>query len=380
MQVLVTGDSMFLRRHQPLFDEIGAQHQQFSYLAGDPPPQNKVLHQAGKVLDKLIYWASPDTSSRLHKNAPAFVRKSRRLERQIRQLADRPDYVLHVFGLYAPFWDKFDIPYGMYLDYTMALADQNWRPWAPFKTVEDCSAWLACERVAYEQATHLFTMSRLVQASLIHDYGIAPEKISVVGSFASRHSVYEGDKQFGSQQILFNGSEFTRKGGELVLEAFKLVKQALPESKLVVIGKKLSTPMAGVENPGPIGSLEEMRQLLLGTDLVVAPGRCDPFPSFVIEAMNYGVPCLVSGQDGMPEIVDHGINGLVVDPLTPERIAETIIHLLKDQPALAALSRQARQKVKTELNYRCVAAKILDIMATLPGHQDAVQPSARVAV
>jgi glycogen synthase len=379
MKVLVTGDRMFLRRHQPLFDEIGAQYERFSYLAGDPPPQNDVLNQAGKVLNKLIYWASPDSSSRLHKNAQTFVRKSRRIERQIRELADRPDFVLHVFGLYAPFWDQFDIPYGMYLDYTMALAHQNWRPWAPFKTADDCAAWLDCERAAYQRATHLFTMSRLVQTSLINDYGISPEKISVVGSFASRHLVYEGDKTFGSKQLLFNGSEFTRKGGDLVLEAFKLVKQAVPEAKLVVIGKTLRTPIPGVENPGSIASLEAMRHLFLGTDLVLAPGRCDPFPSFVIEAMNYGVPCVVSGQDGMPEIVDHRINGLVVDALTPALMAEHIIHLLNDPPALAAMSQQARQKVKTELNYRCVAAKMLASMATLPGCHGSLNSQSQVA-
>jgi glycogen synthase len=123
-----------------------------------------------------------------------------------------------------------------------------------------------------------------------------------------------------------------------------------------------------------------MRQLFLDTDLVVAPGRCDPFPTFAIEAMNYGVPCVVSGQDGMPEIVDHGINGLVAAALTPECIAENIIHLLNDAPVLAAMSQQARQKVQTELNYRSVAAKILTTLATLPVSQDLPNPQARVAV
>ena len=300
----------------------------------------------------------------LLKNSQTFIEKSRWIERQIRQLRDQPDFVLHVFSMYSPFWDQFDIPYGMYLDYTMTLVHKNWAPWAPFATPEKLSDWLSCERLAYERAAYLFTMSRLVKSSLVDDYGISPEKITVVGSFPNRHTIYKGEKKFGSKQILFNGAEFERKGGDLVLEAFKLVKQALPEAKLVVIGTKLKATAAGVDYLGRITSLEDMRQLFLKSDLLLAPGRCDPFPSFVIEAMNYGVPCIVSGNDGMPEIVDHGINGLVIDPATPEVIAEKIINLMGDLPTLTSMSHQARQKVKTQLNRHVIAAKIMNTIST----------------
>ncbi len=360
--ILVTGDSLFLRRYRPLFEAIAEQGHQLSYLSGNQRFDSSLLNQAAKIVNKLIYTVSPLYANRLQKNSRAFISNSRSMERRIKQLQEQPDFVLHVFCMYAPFWDHFDIPYGMYLDYTMTLVHKNWSPWAPFETTEKFSEWLSCERLAYERSTHLFTMSHLVKASLVDDYGISPEKITVVGSFANRHTIYEGEKKFGSKQILFNGAEFERKGGDLVLEAFKQVKQTLPEAKLVVIGKKLKTTIAGVENPGRIASLEDMRQLFLETDLLLAPGRCDPFPSFVIEAMNYGVPCIVSGNDGMPEIVDHGLNGLVVDPLSPELLAEKIIYLLCDQTTLLSMSQQARQKVKTQLNRQSVAKKIMNAL------------------
>ncbi len=361
--MLVTGDALFLRRYQPLFEAIASQCQQLTYLTGDQRSENRFLNQITKVANKLIYTVSPSYANRLQKNSQTFIRKSRWLEGKIRQLTDQPDFVLHTFSMYSPFWDQFDIPYGMYLDYTMMLVHKNWAPWAPFETPDKFSDWLNCERLTYERATHLFTMSRLVKSSLVNDYNISPEKITVVGSFANRHTVYDGEKKFGSKQLLFNGAEFERKGGDLVLEAFKHVKKALPEASLVVIGKKLKTTVAGVDNPGRIASLEEMRQLFLKTDLVLAPARCDPFPSFVIEAMNYGVPCVVSRNDGMPEIVDHGINGLVVDSPTPEMLAEKIIDLMSDLPTLASMSQQARQKVTTELNRHSVAAKIIQAIA-----------------
>ncbi|MDZ8054932.1 MAG: glycosyltransferase family 4 protein [Aulosira sp. ZfuVER01] len=361
-KIVVTGDGLFLRRYRPLFETLSLQCEQLEYLSGDEPFRLPVLNKAAKLLNKLIYLISPVLAGKRQKNKQAFIKKSKRLERSIEQLDYKPDFVLHIFGMYCPFWEKFDIPYGMYLDYTMSLVKHNWLPWAPFSNYQEFTAWLECERLAYQRAYHLFTMSHVVKSSLITDYGIEPEKITVVGSFANRHTVYEGEKPFGSKQILFNGAEFERKGGDIVLAAFKQVKTVLPESKLVIIGKQLGIQQEGVENPGQISSLEEMRHLFLQTDLVVAPGKCDPFPSFLIEAMNYGVPCIVSPNDGMPEIVDPGISGIVVDPLTPELLAEKIIHLLNDISTLTAMSQAGRQKVKTQLNCEKVAASIKQVL------------------
>jgi glycogen synthase len=357
--IVVTGEAMFLRRYRPVFESLALYCDRLDYLAGDEPFQHSWLNEAYKFVNKIIYAISPLIAGQRQKNGQTFIAKSQQLQRRIEQLPQKPDFVLHVFGMYCPFWQDVPIPYGMYLDYTMALARRNWAPWAPFAQDQDFAAWKDCERSAYTQASRLFTMSNIVKLSLIQDYGIDSDKISVVGSFANRHGVYAGEKSFGRKQILFNGADFKRKGGDIVLAAFEQVKQKIPEAKLVIIGRKLNLHREGVDNPGRIGSLEDMRQLFLQTDLVVAPGRCDPFPSFVIEAMNYGVPCIVSGKDGMPEIVDDGMTGLVIDPTTPDTLAAELIRLLSDRPTLERMSQNARKKAAEQLNCDHVAQKIM---------------------
>ncbi|MFB2894074.1 glycosyltransferase family 4 protein [Aerosakkonemataceae cyanobacterium BLCC-F50] len=355
-KMLVSGDQVFIRRYQALFEAMRSRVDRLSYLYGDKPFESDFLNKLTKIPNKLIYLLSPDQANRSVSTAKRFITRSRQTERRIKQLKDQPDFVLHVFGMYSPFWEQPNIPYGIYLDYTAALAQRN------LPTSQEFSEWRDCERLSYERAYHLFPMSELVKSSLVNDYGISPNKITAVGSFANRHALYEGEKKFGSKQILFNGSDFERKGGDLVLEAFKHIKKAIPEAKLVVIGKQLTTLEPGVSNPGKIESLEQMRQLFLETDLVLAPARCDPFPSFVIEAMNYGVPSIVSANDGMPEIVDHGINGIVVNQLNSELIAEKVINLLGDLPTLSSMSQRAREKVRTQLNRNIVADKIMQVL------------------
>ncbi len=362
-KILVTGDDRFIKRYHSLFEAISQDVNQLDYLTFSKLYEDSFIEPFIHFFYKALYKISLSTADRVfQKNSRVFIDKSKKIEAQIRKLEDKPDLVIHVFSMCSPFWDKFDIPFVMYLDYTMALAVRNWSPWAPFINDKEREAWIDCERQTYRQAYHLFTMNTLAQSSLIEDYGIAPEKITVVGSAGNFKMPYEGDKTFGSQQILFNGSDFERKGGTLVLAAFKKVKQVFPKAKLVIIGKNLSIQEDGIANPGSISSPSEVRNLLLETDLVVAPSYCDPFPAFLLEAMNYGVPCIVANNDGMPEIVDHEVNGLVIHQMEPDILAEQIIKILGDHSRLKSMSNEAREKVRHNFKWDKIARHILDTL------------------
>jgi len=364
-RVLVTGKPEFLRRHRPLFEAMARQFDHLDYLPIiELPPrhpwQEKLSRKTQRIWQKLRRQTLPSYVDPL-KNSRVFIERSRHTERQIRQQPVAPDQVFHVFGLSSPFWNRVSTPYAMYLDYTMALARQNWAEWAPFANSSSYQRWRSCEQRTYQAASHLFCMSQVVKNSLISDYAVPPEQITVVGSSGNFERLYEGEKTFGSQMILFNGSDFWRKGGDRVLAAFQQVRTVLPNATLVVIGAELPEKPEGVINPGPVESAA-LQHLFLTADLVVAPGRCDPFPTFLMEAMNYGVPCIVSAQDGMPEIVDHGINGIVLSQPTPENLAEAILSLLGDPSQLQSLSEQARHKIKTRLNWNTIAQTIAQVI------------------
>jgi glycosyltransferase involved in cell wall biosynthesis len=83
-----------------------------------------------------------------------------------------------------------------------------------------------------------------------------------------------------------------------------------------------------------------------------------------MEAMNYGIPCIVSANDAMPEIVDDRVNGIVIERLTPECLAHHIINLLNDTSVLTKMSKEARQKIKNRLNWNDIAKNISQILLT----------------
>jgi glycosyltransferase involved in cell wall biosynthesis len=368
--MVVTGAEFFIQRHKYLFDALSQHLNQLDYISSAKKTFTDRVELSAKLIHYgLIYIVSPSQlsaserfSKRLiienfNKSESAFITKSLQTEQKIRELNYRPDVIFQVFSLAAPLWKKFDIPYVYYLDYTMALAKQNYPAWTPFSSRE-YDSFIACEHSAYKKAHHLFPMSQLVKSSLIDHYGISPKKITVVGSAGNFSEPYEGEKLFGSKQILFNGSDFTRKGGELVLAAFKQIKHKIPEAKLVIVGTKLPFNESGIHSLGHISSPTEMRKLFLNSDLVVAPAHCDPFPGFLIEALNYGIPCVVQNRDGMPEIIDNTVNGIVIKQPSPDMLANEIIKLLNDVKQLEVMSQNARNKVKTKLNWNTIATNI----------------------
>lgn len=364
--ILVSGESIFIERRQALISELANYVDYVNLL-----PRNSEWYET-RLITLLIkaYYAVRigsiiNAHSLFQKNQKAFTIKSKRAEYQISQLKSAPDLVLHLFSTYAPFWRRSDIPYAMYLDYTMALAEKNWRPWASFLNVRERNAWFEHEQRAYSRSKHLFVMSNIVKESLITEYRIDAEKITVVGSSSRFARLYEGKKTFGSQQILFNGSDFTRKGGDILIEAFKVVKQTLPDARLVVIGKKIpSTSIPGIEVLGSVPACE-LESLLLKTDLVVAPARCEPFGIFLMDAMSYGIPCIVSQGEGngIAEFLDHEVDGVVLNDLSVSLLVHYITWLLSNPDLLNTMSRAVKLKMKSRLSWKTIASTMMQTLS-----------------
>ena len=78
---------------------------------------------------------------------------------------------------------------------------------------------------------------------------------------------------------------------------------------------------------------------------IAADGDRDGIPNVLLEAMAMGLPVVASNVSGIPELVGHGHNGLLVEPDRPEALADAIVQLLAQPQLCADLGCQARQTV-----------------------------------
>jgi glycogen synthase len=372
--ILVTSQSLYLDRFQYLFQAMEDQGLTLNYLPLvdiplDHSDSEKFRRRWNVFTDKILHGITGSNRflppSDPLKTPQMFKRRSAITDSDIRKLDPKPDLIFHVFCQSSPLWNNIDIPYVMFLDYTLALAKKNWSDWATFRTEKEYSDWLNLEKATYQKAHHLFCVGAHIKLSLIQDYGVLAEKITVTGSSANFSAVYEGKKTFGSKRLLFNGSDFKRKGGDLVLAAFRDVREQIPDAQLVIMGKMSPIHEAGIINAGHIASRQSLQELLLNIDILLAPSLCDPFPVLPMEAMNFGVPCIVSDCDGNPDIVDNEINGIILSNLTPSLLAKKIVQLLDNPTMLQSLSKAAQDKIKMKLNWEQVAKVITKSLRTI---------------
>ena len=108
-----------------------------------------------------------------------------------------------------------------------------------------------------------------------------------------------------------------------------------------------------VRLPGPMGQDELLREYRRASALCMPsrllPDDRDGIPNVLVEAMAAGTPVIASAVSGIPELVEHEVNGLLVAPEDPEALADALLRL-HDDPALAAqLAGSGRETVASAL-------------------------------
>ena len=115
-----------------------------------------------------------------------------------------------------------------------------------------------------------------------------------------------------------------------------------------------------VNLPGKVVG-EAKANLFNSSDIFVFPTyyERETFAIVNVEAMSYGLPVISSDEGAIPEIVKDGINGFIVDPKSPEKIAQKIHCLANDQDLRTKMGCEGKKFYKEKYSYTA-HAKILD--------------------
>jgi glycosyltransferase involved in cell wall biosynthesis len=93
-----------------------------------------------------------------------------------------------------------------------------------------------------------------------------------------------------------------------------------------------------------LGKVKNPVEALMISDLFLLPSESESFGLAALEAMAAGVPVIGSNAGGMPEVIRHGVSGLLSDVGSTRDLARNAIYLLESKERMAQFSQQAKER------------------------------------
>lgn len=250
-------------------------------------------------------------------------------------------------------------PYFIFTDSTRRLSAGNPEDIrSKFKNRKDERLWYQLEESVYKNAAGLIARSNKVSNSFVNDYGINNDSI-LVRNFGVGLSHSKGDfkKEYDGRSILFVAKgDFKAKGGEVVLEAFKLVKEKISNPLLIIVGQDSIKSTEDIKSLGLLRDRDKLRDLFEKAHVFILPSLTERFGMTLLEAMAAYTPCIGSNQGAIPEIIAD--TGFVIELGNPQELASKIITILKDKDLSSILGKKARERFDNNLSWKAVGKDI----------------------
>lgn len=185
---------------------------------------------------------------------------------------------------------------------------------------------------------------------------LKPENIKVIYN-GINPDLYQKEKtknlrnEFGFSEIDFVigfvGRLSIQKGVQYALEAFQSVSEKYPNVRLLICGdgelrddvEKFISEDKLEQKIHLAGFRTDIPNIMKTIDVLLTPSLWEGFGIVLIEAMASGKPCVATKTSSIPEIVEDGVNGLLVPPKDSQSIAESLIKLISDPQLIRQMGR-----------------------------------------
>ncbi|HHV18961.1 MAG TPA: glycosyltransferase family 4 protein [Thermoanaerobacterales bacterium] len=233
------------------------------------------------------------------------------------------------------------------------------------------------KRTAAAVVSRVFTdriiaISRAVKISLM-DSGVPADMITIIynGIDLSKFEGIEGTlrKELGVDPnvpiIGIVARLVPEKGYEYAINAFYHVLKQNPSALLVIVGdgplekslKDMCVKMGIKDNVVFMGYRQGVENLVMDFDVFVLPSISEGLGLALLEAMALGKPAVATTAGGIPEIIKHDVNGLLVSPGNDKYLAESIIEVLSDKRRAKALGLAAQKTVNKKFSSKTMIEK-----------------------
>jgi glycosyltransferase involved in cell wall biosynthesis len=170
-------------------------------------------------------------------------------------------------------------------------------------------------------------------------------------------------------KCLFTGNLHRHvKGVDILLRAWKNITSEVPGSKLYIAGGPINRKLRDYISELGIcdsviltGSVENIPDYLLNSDVFILPSRREGMSNALIEAMAYALPCVATDISGNQDLIENNFNGILVPVDNAEDLARAVIYLLKNPEKARKMGIRARETIVRRCDINHIADQYIDL-------------------
>ena len=187
---------------------------------------------------------------------------------------------------------------------------------------------------------------------------VIPDGIELPAALPSRETRTSARAHWGaaeSEFLIGHLGAFTHeKGQDVALQALQILKESLPRARLLLAGDGPTLSNAEIaqryaelgERVHLCGTVQDPAEFFSALDLFVMPSVSEGLGSSALMAMSYGLPVVASRVGGLPEVVEEGRTGWLIEPGSPAALAEAILAAEADRVRLQQRGLNARERAR----------------------------------
>jgi 1,4-alpha-glucan branching enzyme len=239
------------------------------------------------------------------------------------------------------------------------------------------------EEKMLEQANKIIAVSYFTKRELLEYYKIPEEKIRVIHNGVDTNKFQPAkDKRKIKEELGFNpndlaivsvGRLYARKGLFTLIESMPAVIKRFKNAKFIISGKGQSDEMrkliAYAEKIGVKDNLiftgyfpdKKLPKLYQAADVFAFSTFYEHHPFAVLEALSTGLPVVTTDVGGIPETIENGKNGFLVEPFNPKQFADRILYLLEHPAEASEMGSLARKTILERFDWRIVVKDVLKV-------------------
>jgi colanic acid/amylovoran biosynthesis glycosyltransferase len=235
-------------------------------------------------------------------------------------------------------------------------------------------------RELFRASSLIVTISRWNVNHMVKKYRLHPEELHVVhcgvdlSAFSFHPRRFAGDGPF---RLLNVGRLAEAKDQATLLRAVARVRALGISCHLDIIGGgPLEATLRGLCDELGIANCVTLhgaqaqpvvREYLCRAHAFVLSSIVEGLPVACIEAAAIGAPLIATRINGLPELIDDGVSGLLVDPADPQALASAIAWAATHREALPAMAAAARKKVEAEFHRATCTKELLSLVNSAMG-------------